>query len=58
MWDYGDVVTRREVLGLSPIETPSPAGPWDRQAWLEIPVYVVEDTPDQLVTFIADRIGQ
>lgn len=49
-WEPGARITRREVLGLQPDEvaTPSPAS----GVWLEVPVHVIEDRPDRLVTFI------
>jgi hypothetical protein len=54
MWHEGDIVMRREILGLSPIDEPSrKPPPWQGRAWLEVPVYVVEDTVDQLVSYIA-----
>lgn len=50
-WTPGDIITRREVLGLQPPEVtaPSPAS----GVWLELPVTIVEDTPDSLVTHLA-----
>lgn len=54
MWVEGDVVTRREVLGLSPIDdSPASPPPWHGRAWLEVPVHVIEDTDEHLVTYIA-----
>lgn len=54
MWHEGDVVMRREVLGLSPIDESSNGSPaWRGKAWLEVPVYVVEDSVDHLITYIA-----
>ena len=52
-WKHGDVVIRREMLGLQPddVSRASPA----RGCWLEIPVHVVDDSPEQLVTFVAPR---
>ncbi|MEM9651011.1 MAG: DUF402 domain-containing protein [Actinomycetota bacterium] len=53
MWRPGDLVIRREILGLTPAGTPADdAVPWHGRAWLELPVRVVEDTDDHLVTFI------
>lgn len=50
-WQPGDVITRREVLGLQPdgVATPSPA----TGVWLEVPVSVIEDTEDSFVTYLA-----
>lgn len=50
-WQTGDVITRREVLSLQPaqIQTPSQS----EGVWLGLPVYVVEDSPSQLATYIA-----
>lgn len=39
-WAHGEVIIRREVLN-------------DGRPWLGIPVRVIEDSPEQLVTFIA-----
>lgn len=47
------MVVRREVLGLGPGFHPDPAPPWHGRAWEAIPVHVVEDSPEQLVTYIA-----
>lgn len=50
-WSSGDLVVRREQLGLQPDDvaqrTPHVG------VWLETPVFIVEDTPKQLVSFIA-----
>lgn len=50
-WSRGDVVVRREVLGLQPdeVRTPSPAA----GVWEGLPVYIVDDSPDQLVSYTA-----
>lgn len=58
MWNRGEIVIRREVLGLQPIDEPphqATDGPsrWRSRAWLEVPVHVVEDTVDHLITYIA-----
>ncbi|MEM7273728.1 MAG: DUF402 domain-containing protein [Actinomycetota bacterium] len=49
-WDPGQIITRRERLGLQPdgVTAPSPA----TGVWLDLPVVVVEDRPDHLATFI------
>ena len=52
-WHHGEVILRREVLGYSPISEPDPGEAWWGRAWLEVPVHVVEDSDQQLVTFIA-----
>jgi hypothetical protein len=53
-WEPGQVIVRREVLGLVPegVEHPDPRPPWYGRAWLGVPVHVVEDTDEQLVTFL------
>lgn len=53
MWNEGDVIVRRELLGLSPLGLPPDPRPWHGRSWLDVPVYVVEDSPDVLATFIA-----
>lgn len=40
-WSHGDEVVRREVLN-------------DGRPWLAVGVYVVEDTPEQLVTYLPE----
>lgn len=52
-WSPGDVVVRREVLGLAPVAWPAPQPEWLAQPWFAVPVRVVEDTDDALVTYIA-----
>lgn len=51
-WGHGEVIVRREVLGLSPIEELRP-NEWAGRAWCAVPVHVVEDTDDALVTYLA-----
>jgi hypothetical protein len=53
-WEHGDLIVRREVLGLAP-RGPSlpPSVEWIGKPWMAVPVYVVDDTDDALVTFIA-----
>ena len=50
-WEYGDVVVRQELLGLLPEDVvgEQPAN----GVWLEVPVFVVADTSDHLVSFLA-----
>jgi hypothetical protein len=53
-WRYGDIVVRREVLGLSPVrDVDGRTPPWHGRPWMAVPVHVVEDTADALVTYIA-----
>ncbi len=54
LWAYGDIVVRREVLGLAPVEQCAGASPaWIGKSWAAMPVFVVEDNDDALVTYIA-----
>ena len=52
---HGEVIVRREVLGLG-LErfAPDPSPTWWGQAWEAVPVHVVDDDPDRLVTYIAE----
>ena len=52
-WAAGDVLVRREVLGLWPVATPDEPAEWWGRPWLGVPVRVVEDAPDRLVTYVA-----
>jgi hypothetical protein len=53
-WDHGEVIVRREVLALSPLEDDPVARGWrDAGPWLGVPVFVVEDTDEHLVTYLA-----
>lgn len=53
-WQYGDIVLRREVLGLAPLQgVVEPEEPWCGRPWMAVPVQVVEDTAEALVTYIA-----
>jgi hypothetical protein len=53
-WAHGDVILRRERLGLFPAGVAADLAPrWLGRAWLALPVFVVEDTDEALVTFIA-----
>jgi hypothetical protein len=50
-WGRADLIVRSEVLGLQPDEV---ANSTDAAGvWLEMPVFVVDDGPEQLVTFTA-----
>lgn len=51
-WHHGQLIRRREILGYSPIAEHYDQ-PWADASWFEIPVYVVEDSDDALVTYIA-----
>jgi hypothetical protein len=52
-WQYGEVVVRREVLGLAPIQQVDGAPPaWLGKPWIALPVHVVEDTEELLVTYL------
>lgn len=53
MWRRGDVVVRREVLGLWPVPTPDTPAAWWGRPWMGLPVRVVEHTDEQLVTYVA-----
>ncbi len=50
-WAPGSTVIRRETLGLQPddVATPPPV----EGVWLEVPVEVIEDGPDGLITHLA-----
>jgi hypothetical protein len=52
-WRPGDVLVRREVLGLWPVPTPDEPAPWWGEPWMAVPVRVVEDSADRLVTYVA-----
>jgi len=52
-WNPGDVVTRREVLGLGIAHHDQPLPLWHGDSWIEWPVHVVDHSDDQLVTFTA-----
>jgi len=53
-WKPGQLVVRREVLGLAPGPPPAPTPPWYGRAWEGLPVFVVEDTAEQLVTYVPE----
>ncbi len=50
-WSAGDIVVRREELGLQPAEVVERTGATG--VWLEMPVHIVDDTPEQLVSYAA-----
>ena len=54
-WREGELIVRREVLGLGPEVRPAPRPAWHGRPWQAVPVFVVEDTPDQLVTYLPER---
>lgn len=45
-------MVRREVLGLAPIPQVEPAQVWQGRPWIAVPVHMVEDTDDALVTYL------
>lgn len=51
-WKHGDVIVRREVLGLAPVRQVDSTQAWLGRPWLAVPVIVVEDSDDALVTFL------
>lgn len=53
-WETGEVIVRREVVGLAPGFHPDPPPPWYGRAWEALPVYVVRDDAEHLVTYIAE----
>ena len=54
-WERGDLIVRREVLGLAPTPPPAPRPVWHGRAWAALPVFVVEDTDEHLVTYLPER---
>ena len=53
-WTFGDLIVRREVLGLGPRGAAvQPGADWFGKPWLAVPVFVVEDSDEALVTYIA-----
>lgn len=57
MWNHGQVITRREILGFAPADeavTIDTSRPWHGKPWLTVPVHVVADTDDHLVTYLAE----
>lgn len=53
-WNPGELIVRREVLGLGPTPPPDPRPDWHGRPWEALPVFVVEDSPDRLVSYIAE----
>ncbi|MFZ6005045.1 MAG: DUF402 domain-containing protein [Actinomycetota bacterium] len=53
-WRSGDLIVRREVLGMDRVEHPEPLPAWYGRAWEALPVFVVEDSDEHLVTFIPE----
>lgn len=53
-WGPGDLIVRREVLGLGPNGHRTPRPAWHGRPWEGVPVYVVEDTSDHLVTYLPE----
>jgi hypothetical protein len=51
-WRTGELVVRREVLGLDPVGRPTQTPAWHGRPWEALPVYVVEDNDEHLVTYI------
>ena len=52
-WSRGEVIVRREVLGLNPDGLPTPEAWWAHRPWAALPVCVVDDSPTALVTYLA-----
>jgi hypothetical protein len=52
-WRPGDVLVRREVLGLWPVPTPDEPAAWWGEPWMAMPVRVIEDSAERLVTYVA-----
>lgn len=50
-WSPGDLIVRRERLGLQPAEVDAPSQATG--VWEGLPVYIVEDSPDLLVSYMA-----
>lgn len=52
-WQTGEVIARREVLGLLPagVPTPAPVPAWYGGCWLGMANHVVADTAEELVTY-------
>ena len=53
-WEPGELIVRREVLGLGPGFHPEPRPSWHELPWEAVPVFVVEDTAEHLVTYLPE----
>jgi len=53
-WEPGELIVRREVLGLGPHVHPDPQPSWHGKPWEAVPVYVVEDNGNGLVTYLPE----
>lgn len=53
-WQPGDVIVRREVLGLGPMSEGTAGRWWHGRPWEALPVHVVDDSEEQLVTYIGE----
>ena len=53
-WEPGQLIVRREVLGLAPHSQPAPKPDWCGRVWEGLPVYVVEDTAEHLVIYVPE----
>lgn len=54
-WQPGQLIARREILAFEPTNTVDRAVPWFGKCWLELPVRVVVDEPDELVLYVPPR---
>lgn len=52
-WSPGELIVRNEVLGLDPVPRGGWRADWYGKQWFRLPVFVVEDSHEQLVTYIA-----
>ncbi|NOX31871.1 MAG: DUF402 domain-containing protein [Actinobacteria bacterium] len=52
MWNFGDTITRREVMGFSPIGDGDSSAPWFDKAWIEQQVRVIEHSEDRLAIYV------
>lgn len=53
-WQPGDVIVRREILGLAPVPPPDPRPAWFGRPWTAVATHVVEDRPEQLVSYFGE----
>lgn len=51
-WEYGQTITRREILGYEPTGTMDRSLPWLGKSWLDMSPRVVRDEPGELVFYI------